>query len=279
MTKDHDSRAEHPAERGSSARRIGALVLRNWYLLRGSGPRVLDLVYWPVVEMVLWGFINQFMAGTSGWVARGAGVLIGAVLLWGVLVRGQLNVSVTFLEEMWSRNLGSLFVTPMRTGEWLASMIVTSLLRTTAGVIPAAAVAYPFFGYSVLDLGPSLVLLYLNLIAMGWWVGLIVIGLILRYGMGAETLAWMIVFAFAPISCVYYPAAVLPDWMQMVALSLPSAHVFEGMRAVVFDGVVPWWHLGAATALNAVYLSAATVIFFGFVHNARVRGALLQYGE
>lgn len=97
---------------GGSARRIAAMVLRYWYLLRGSWPRLLELAYWPTVQMIMWGFISQFMATNSTWVAQAAGVLIAAVLLWDVLFRGQLGVSVSFLEEMWSRNLGHLFVSP-----------------------------------------------------------------------------------------------------------------------------------------------------------------------
>ena len=105
---------------GASVRRIAAMVLRYWYLLRGSWPRILELAYWPTVQMIMWGFISQFMATNSTWVAQAAGVLIAAVLLWDVLFRGQLGVSVSFLEEMWSRNLGHLFVSPLRPGEWVA---------------------------------------------------------------------------------------------------------------------------------------------------------------
>lgn len=263
----------------ASSRRVAALVLRYWFLLRGSWPRILEMAYWPLVQMILWGFITQFMATKSGWVAQGGGVMIAAVLLWDVLVRGQLGVAVSFLEEMWSRNLGHLFVSPLRPAEWLVSMTTISLIRTTLGVLPSALIAIPFFGYSVFDLGPSLILLYLNLIVMGWWLALIVIGLILRYGMGAEGLAWIIVFGFAPISAVYYPVSVLPDWLQPIALALPAAHVFEGMRSVVFDGGVAWSSLATATGLNALYLILSSAVFFAFFRNARVRGALLQTGE
>jgi ABC-2 type transport system permease protein len=268
-----------PAAAGLSARRVGALMLRSWYLMRGSVPRLLDLLYWPLVQMILWGFINQFMATQSGWVARGGGVLIAAVLLWDVLVRGQLNVSVTFLEEMWSRNLANLFVTPLRTVEWMLALVGVSLLRTTAGVLPAALIAIPFFGYSVFELGPALIFLYLNLVVMGWSLGLVVIGLILRFGMGAESLAWIIVFAFAPVSAVYYPVSVLPEWLQWVALALPSTHSFEGMRAVVFDGLIPWNRIAAGAVLNVVYMGLASAAFLAFFRDARRRGALLQTGE
>lgn len=263
----------------ASLRRIAAMVLRYWYLLRGSWPRLLELAYWPTVQMILWGFINQFMAQNSTWVAQGAGVLVAGVLLWDVLFRGQLGVSVSFLEEMWSRNLGHLFVSPLRPGEWVAALMAMSLIRTLIGVVPAALLAVPFFGYSVFGLGLPLALFFANLIVLGWALGLFIIALILRHGMGAEGLAWIVVFLLAPFSAVYYPVAVLPDWLEPLALALPSTHVFEGMRALVFDGAVAWGHMAAAAGLNLAFLAAGAAAFLWSFHQARVRGALLQTGE
>jgi ABC-2 type transport system permease protein len=255
------------------------MVLRYWYLLRGSWPRLLELAYWPTMQMVLWGYINTFMAMNSAWVAKGAGVLIAAVLLWDVLFRGQLGVSVSFLEEMWSRNLGHLFVSPLRPVEWLASLMIMSLARTLIGVVPAAVLAVPFFGFSVLDLGLPLAGFFANLLVMGWWLGLFIVALILRYGMGAEGLAWIIVFMLAPISAVYYPVSVLPAWLQPLALALPAAHVFEGMRGVLFEGTVNGGQLAIAAALNAVYMALGILAFLWAFRDARNRGALLQTGE
>ena len=262
-----------------SPRRVGAMVLRYWYLLRGSWPRFLELAYWPTMQMILWGFINQFMAASSSWVSQGAGVPVSAVLLWDVLFRGQLGVSVSFLEEMWSRNLGHLFVSPLRPGEWVAALFTMSLIRTIIGVVPAALLAIPFFGYSVFSLGLPLAAFFVNLIVLGWSLGLLIVALILRYGMGAEGLAWIVVFMLAPVSAVYYPVSVLPDWLQWVALSLPSSHVFEGMRAVLFGGAMRWDHLAWAVGLNAFYMALCTLVFLYSFRQARVRGALLQTGE
>lgn len=264
---------------GASVRRIAAMVLRYWYLLRGSWPRILELAYWPTVQMIMWGFISQFMATNSTWVAQAAGVLIAAVLLWDVLFRGQLGVSVSFLEEMWSRNLGHLFVSPLRPGEWVAALMTMSLIRTVMGTVPAALLAIPIFGYSIFDMGLPLMAFFANLIIMGWWLGLLIIALILRHGLGAESLAWVAVFLLAPVSAVYYPVAILPGWLQMVAWTLPSAHVFEGMRALMFENAIRWDHLAWATCLNLAYMAAAAGVFMYFFNVARQRGSLLQTGE
>jgi ABC-2 type transport system permease protein len=264
---------------GFSPHRVGAMVLRYWFLLRGSWPRLLELAYWPTVQMVLWGFFSSFMATNSSWVAQGFGVLIAAVLLWDVLFRGQLGVSIPFLEELWSRNLGHLFVSPLRPGEWLVSLMVVSLVRTLIGVVPAALLAIPIFGYSIFGLGLPLAALFANLIVMGWWLGIALTALILRQGLGAESLIWIAVFLLAPVSAVYYPVSALPGWLQIVAWALPSAHAFEGMRALVFGHVFRTDHLAAAAGLNLFYMALAFLLFLHQFHVARERGSLLQTGE
>jgi ABC-2 type transport system permease protein len=262
-----------------SLRRVYALVLRHTYLLRSSGPRILELVYWPTVQMILWGFITMFLINHSSWIAQASGVLLSAVLLWDVLFRSQLGVSLVFMEEMWSRNLGQLFVSPLRPSELGCALITMSLIRTLIGVGGAALIAIPLFHYSIFSLGLPLLAFFINLIVMGWAIGLLVSGIVLRYGLGAESMAWIAIFAVQPISGVYYPISTLPEWLQYVAAILPSSHVFEGMRAVLFDRVFRVDMLLNAAFLNVIYLAAGFASFLAFFKIARVRGQLLHVGE
>jgi len=262
-----------------SLRRIYALVLRHTYLLRSSGPRILELVYWPTVQMILWGFITLFLINHSSWIAQASGVLLSAVLLWDVLFRGQLGVSLVFMEEMWSRNLGHLFVSPLRPFELGSALLTMSLIRTLFGVGGASLIAIPLFHFSIFDLGLPLLAFFINLIVMGWAIGLLVSGIVLRYGLGAESLAWIAIFAVQPISGVYYPIETLPVWLQYVAALLPSSHVFEGMRAVLLDHIFRADLLLYAALLNVVYLTAGFLSFLAFFKVARVRGQLLHVGE
>jgi len=262
-----------------SLRRIFALVLRYLYLMRTSWPRLLELVYWPTVQMVLWGFITLFLSRNSSYVAQAAGVLISAVLMWDVLFRGQLGIALVFMEEMYSRNLGHLFVSPLRPYEVVCALIFMSLIRTLIGVGGAALVAIPFFGFNVFHLGLPLLAFFLNLIIMGWAIGLLVAGVVLRYGLGAESIAWVAIFAIQPISCVYYPISVLPSWLQPVAWLLPSSHVFEGMRELLIHHSFNAGLLIQAALLNVVFLGIGVAAFLAFFHAARKRGLLLHVGE
>ncbi|OYQ34109.1 ABC transporter [Niveispirillum lacus] len=268
-----------PGFLGGSPRRIMAMVMRNWFLIRKSWPRILELCYWPTVQLLVWGFMSQFLRGQSSLLASAAGVLISAVLLWEVLVRTQIGMSITFLEELWSRNLGNLFVSPLRPWEWVVSLVVMGFIRVILGLGPPVVLAIAFFDVSLFDLGLPLAGFFANLMMLGVAVGLLTAGMILRHGLGAESLCWMAVFVLAPFSAVYYPLSSLPSWLQYLCVSLPSTHVFEGMRAVLFNGIMDWSRLGWAIALNLFYLTLASLYFLGAFRGARRRGALLQAGE
>jgi len=263
----------------SAPSRVATMVMRYLFLLRTSWPRALELVYWPTIQMILWGFTSQFLMTNSSYVARASGVLLGAVLLWDVMFRGQLGVSVSFLEELWSRNLGQLFISPLRPGEWALSLVAMSLFRVLFGMVPAALLAIPLYHYSIFTLGLPLIAFFTLLIVMGWGLGLIIGAFLLRHGLGAESLAWLAVFVLAPASAVYYPVAVLPHWLQLVAWALPSAHVFEGMRIEMFQHRFAFDHFAAAIGLDVVYLGIGVVAFLHAFEVARRRGALVQQGE
>jgi ABC-2 type transport system permease protein len=262
-----------------SVRRVMAMVLRYLYLLRGSWPRVAELVYWPTVQMILWGLISRFFMTHSSYVAQAGGILIAGVLLWDVLFRSQLGVAVSFLEEVWARNLGQLFVTPLRPYELMLSLAAMSLVRTLVGIVPAALLCIPLYHYSIFTMGLPLIAFFVNLMVFGWAMGLMVSGCILRYGLGAESLAWLAIFALAPISGVYYPISILPGWIQPLAWALPATYVFEGMRAIMLEHVFRVDLLVQALSLNALYLAAGGVVFLAFFRAVRRRGLLLQMGE
>lgn len=263
----------------ASLRRIYAIVLRHWYVISASWPRAAELIYWPLVQMLTWGFLQSHLAATSNIATQAAGLLIGGVLLWDILVRCQLGFSVAFLEEIWARNLGHLMMSPLRPGEFIAALVVVSLLKLSVAMVPVAIMADLFFGFNVLSLGLAFAAFFANLVIMSWSMSLVSTGAVLRWGLGAESITWLVAFMLLPISCVYYPVTTLPWWLQPVAWALPPTHVFEGLRAIVLDhrfrGDLMLW----ALALNAVYFLAGLAVFRYFLEAARERGSLVQMGE
>ncbi|CCQ72035.1 ABC transporter permease [Magnetospira sp. QH-2] len=262
-----------------SWRRVGGIMLRHLYVLRSSWPRLLELAYWPFVQMITWGFVTSFFLEHSSYVAQAAGVLISAVLLWDILFRANLGISLSFMEEMWSRNLGQLYVSPLRPMEHVAALMSMSLIRTAISVTPAALLSLPLYDVWVFALGPPLIAFFVALMIFGWSIGLLVSALVLRFGMGAESLAWVAIFAVAPLSGIYYPVETLPEWLRPVSYALPSSHVFEGMRAVLQGEGFRMDHFLWSLGLNGIYLSLAGGWFLFTLRVARIKGLLLQQGE
>src|SRR5881398_2384395 len=207
-----------------SVRRVAAMVLRYWYLLRSSFARLIELIYWPTVQMLMWGFLQTYLAGQSNNLARAGGVFIGAVMLWDILFRGQLGFSISFLEEMYARNLGNLMMIPLRPAEFVAALMIQSVIRLSVGMVPVSLLAIAFFGFNLWGLGLALAVFFLNLLLTSWAIGILVAGILLRHGLGAENMAWSFMFLFLPLTCVYYPVEVLPAWLQVVAWMLPPTY-------------------------------------------------------
>ncbi len=264
----------------ASGQRIWGLMYRHLALFRRSWPRLLELAYWPVLQMCIWGFTASFLATRTGSpAALAGGALLGGVLLWEVSLRSQMGMSITFLEEIWSRNLGHVFVSPLRPFELVTALVAMSAIRMMAGVIPAALLAWALYAFNLFAIGPVLLLFFVNLMVMGWAVALAVVSLILRHGAGAEALAWSVLFGLTPFAAVFYPVSVLPTWLQPVAFAVPASHVFEGMRAALLDGTIAWDQLAWASGINVVWLIGAAVLFSAQFQVARRSGALLSIGE
>jgi ABC-2 type transport system permease protein len=264
--------------------RVFALISRYLYLLRSSWPRLLGLLYWPAVQMLTWGFLQLYIrqaasAQGQSTIVLAAGTLIGSMLLWDILFRGQLGFSITFLEEMYSRNIGNLLMSPLRPIEFVAALMVMSIIRLGVGIVPVSLLAIVFFGFNLWSLGAILAVFFCNLIFTSWAVGLFVSGLVLRHGLGAEELAWTFIFLMMPLACVYYPVVTLPGWLQPLAWLLPPTYVFEGLRAVLIDHQFRADLMAEAMMINTVLLGAGAVAFGKLLNGARRAGTLLAMGE
>jgi len=262
-----------------SLARIFALVIRYFYLIKTSFPRILELMYWPTFQMILWGLIAKYLTYSNDTALQIGGVLIAGVLLWDVLFRSQLGFSLSFLEEIWSRNLGQLFVSPLKPLEMVLSLMTISLIRTVIAIIPAALLAIPLYSFSLFQMGFSLMLFFSSLLITGWILGIFIIAAIIRFGVSVESLAWGAIFTLAPLSAIYYPIQTLPEWIRWLSLSFPQTYVFEGMREVLFNNNFNTVYFIKSLILNLVYALLAIVVFLVSFEGARKRGGLINTGE
>tara|TARA_A100001015_G_scaffold314898_1_gene425459 strand:+ start:2083 stop:2874 length:792 start_codon:yes stop_codon:yes gene_type:complete len=260
--------------------RVYAMLSRYKVLITGSFPRMLSIFYWPSIQIILWGFFTNFLISIDNIETQNSfSFLLSAIILWDVLFRGQLGLSMTFFEELWSRNLAHLLISPLRNIELILSLIVTSFFRTCLGLFPAIFVANYYFELHMFELGLYLILFFFNLIIMGWTIGLIVSGLVLRYGQSFEELAWAIIFVILPFSCVYYPLDVLPVFFQNIALLLPPIYVFEGMRSILSSGIFDELLFLKVIVINLIYFAFSVFFLLKMIDSSKKSGNLLDYGE
>lgn len=256
--------------------RIQALLIRHLYLYQRSFPRIMDIIYWPVMELLVWGFLSLYIEklGIGGFNA--VTVLIGAVIFWDFLNQSQKSVSIAFLEEIWEKNLLNIFVTPLRISEFFISTILVGLVRLFLVGVILAILSFVMYHFNLFALGFALIPFVLNLFLFGWALGLFANAIILRFGTSAQILAWGFLVMVQPFSAVFYPVSALPGFLQGVAYLLPSTYVFEGMREVIATGSVPILHLWGAVGANAVYLCFATWFFLRMFAYVKREGKLLK---
>lgn len=258
-------------------RTIGFLTLRYCFLYSRNAVRSVELVFWPTVDLLVWGFLTVFLQrNTTGDFPTFIKFLIGAMIFWDVLFRAQQGVAVSFLEDVWTRNFLNVFVAPVRVSEYLAATFAVGLLRIAVTLTVLTLAAALLYAFNILDFRWALLPFLANLLLFGWSLGITSMALILRWGQAAESLAWAVPFLIQPISAVFYPVDVLPSWLQTVARLIPSTHVFEGMRAVLKTGTLDWTLMAYALALNLVFLAAAGALFAWTLTRVRARGLLTK---
>ncbi len=257
---------------------IQALVLRNLYLYTRTPVRLVELVFWPLVDLLVWGYLTVFLQKHTGdSFPYQITFLIGAVILWDILFRAQQGVALYFLEDVWSRNLLNVFSAPVTNADYLVSTYVIGFLRAAVTSLLLAVLAIVLYSFNLFELNWSLLPFVFNLLVFGWSLGMISTALIVRWGPAAETLAWAVPFFIQPFAAVYYPVDALPPALQWISQWIPCSHIFEGMRDGLKDGVVSWSDLAMATGLNAVYLALAGWLFVRVMRTAREKGLLTKF--
>src|SRR5512140_1350835 len=237
-----------------------AIVLRQFYLIRGSFSRLLPLFVWVAIEMVLWGYITKYLNSiTTGF--NFVPAMLGAVLLWDFCVRVMQGVTMAFFEDVWSRNFLNIFATPLTITEYLAGLVLSSIATSSIGLTVMLVLVTAVFGLSLLTYGLMLIPFLLVLFLFGIALGIAAVGMVLRLGPASEWFVWPIPALLAPFAGVFYPITVLPKWMQFFSRLLPPSYVFEGMRGILAGRGIALSYVGISFALVVVYLAAASWYF------------------
>ena len=255
-----------------SIRRTWAVILRHLFNFRHTWDRITDAFYWPAFDLVVWGLTIAALKHQGQSDAHVITTILIAVILWYVLWRGQYEITVNLLEELWSDNLGNIFATPLTLAEWTTGLLTLGFFKLTLTVTFTSIVAFLLYHVNIFTLGNALIPLIASLLVTGWCVGLCVAALFLRYGTKIQTLAWVGGFILMPFSAAYYPLSSLPLWMQKIAQFVPATYVFEGMRVVLATGRIPWGMIVSSMILNVIFFSLALIFFVRSFERAKRNG-------
>ncbi|MDO8482633.1 MAG: ABC transporter permease [bacterium] len=256
--------------------RINGLIFRHLYLYKRSVPRLMDIFYWPVMELLLWGFISAFIDKFNVEGFNAVTVLLGAVIFWDFLAQSQRAVSVAFLEEVWERNFLNIFVTPLKVSEFLASTFLLAAVRIVLVGIVMAAIALFFYQFNLFIFGFALIPFMLNLLIFGAVLGLFTTAIILRYGTSAQVLAFGFIMLLQPFTAVFYPVSALPAFLQPLSYVFPSTYVFEGMRGLIATGEFSYTLFAGALVTNIVFAVVVTWFFYRMFAYVKRVGKLLK---
>jgi len=259
--------------------KIYALSLRHIYLIKGSFPRILDLIYWPTIQIFLWGFISKFFTLSSTYYENTVGIILSAAILYDFLFRSSISYNMMFLEEIWSRNFTNLFIAPIKISEIITALTFTAIFRTLIGLVPAALIAIPLFNVSIFKIGVPLIFLLISLYIFGVTLGLLVTSGLIRFGPSFENIAWASLFFIAPLGCIYYPIEILPEWLQFIAKLLPLVHLFEEMRNILVNDLINYYAVFKSSIISLLYFIIGIFIFYYSYSGAKDRGTLINMGE
>jgi len=256
--------------------RINAILMRHLYLFQRSMPRIMDILFWPILELLVWGFLSLYLQELNLSNVNVITFLLGAIIFWDILNQSQKAVSISFLEDVWEKNFLNIFVSPLRIGEFLTASGLIALIRIILVSIILGVLSFVLYKFNIFQFGFYLIPFLFNLLVFGFILGIFTTGIILRFGTAAQILAFGIIVLIQPFSAVFYPVSALPHYLQYVSYIIPSTYVFEGMRAVAATGTLPVRDLVLALGTNAVYLVLVLWFFYKMFALVKVKGRLMK---
>lgn len=261
-----------------SRRRVLAVTRRYLITLRRDSHRWFEWMIFPMMDVVLFGSMGLYAARTAGTDAdKGAAAFLAGILLFHVAYQVNVAISVGFLEETWSRNVLNLMTTPLTELEYLAGVGLYALLRLAGGLVAVVLAAIALYAFALTSLGLGLVPIVIALMFTGWAMAMLLIGLVLRFGKGAEILTWGIMFLMLTLSGAFYATDALPAALQPIARALPTTQAFAAARELLAGNPLPWGQVLYAM-LGGMVLAGIGMVYA--VHMLRVfrrRGFITRY--
>jgi ABC-2 type transport system permease protein len=234
--------------------RVYAIMLRYMLVVPRDLSRIFELVFYPLIDIVLWGFMGLWMQESQKGTSSMSILLPASLVLWMIVERTQSEISLNLAEEIWSHNIVNLFVSPMKLLEWLMSVIVLGIGKALFIFSFTAFSLWLFMDINILSIGFMLIPFWLLLVLSGLSLGTIISAIILRFGRNMIQIAWSIPYLILSLSAVFYPLRFLPAWARMISRLLPTSYVFEALRELVQHGRIAYELLLVCLCLATMYM-------------------------
>jgi ABC-2 type transport system permease protein len=244
----------YPLLQPDSRQRLYAFCLRHLYPLRRDFDLLSDMLYWPIIDILLWGITSQWLSGVSGTASIVVTVIV-SLILWNVIWRSQSEVSRNLIDEIWNNNLVNLFSTPLALNEWVVGVLILSLIKMGFTISVLVPIVFALYAVNIFTLGWWLIPFFGLMVMTGWWIGFVAAGIVIRWGPKLQTVVWTLPGILLPFSATYFPLALMPGPLKPFAYLLPTTYIFESMRSLVTTGTVNGWFIVASLVLNVVYLT------------------------
>ncbi len=254
--------------------RVWAMMLKYLYITKNRVDRLFDIVYWPVLNIFIWGFLTVYINQISDY--NLLSVILGGVILWLFVWRSTQDMGLFVLEEFWNRDLYHLYSSPIKPIEHITAVVITGLIRAILAFILVLIVSAIFYSFNIFIFGIYLPLFVLLLTIVGWVLGIFIVGMIFRWGHRIQVFAWSIPFGIQPFCCIFYPLSALPGWAVPIALVLPPTHVFEAMRAVLAGSPFPWNNIAYAVLSTLVLFVLGIWFLRNSINHARRTGLIAK---
>lgn len=256
--------------------RVNALLLKYYYISINRLDRIFDIIYWPILGLLIWGFTTAFIEQLSE--VSVSSMIFGGVILFVFVWRSAQDITIYVLEDFWSRNLYNLFTSPVRPSEISLSVIIFGFIRSILTFLLLALLAWLVYSFNIFSINLFYLILFISALTLfSWALGLFISSMIFRYGSRIQVFAWSFVFLIEPFSCIFYPLSVLPTWAKGFAIILPTTHIFEALRAVINNTLINWGSIIYSFVASFILLIIVSLFFKNSIKKAIKVGLFARY--
>jgi len=254
--------------------RIKILLKRHLMSTTREFHRFIDIIYWPFLEIILWGLTGVWLQGNTEHLSMYTTMLLAALIFWQIFTRAEHEIISSLVDELWSYNLINLFSSPLEITEWIISAMSLGIIKSIFTMVFGIIITWSIYGCNLTLLGTVLFPLFILFIISGWALGFFMSALIIYWSHKIQSFIWALDWTLAAFSTVYYSIEVLPSWAQYIAYALPMTHTFYALRTFIQTGILPVNAIYTSLLLSFFYLILSMYVFINMFSKSKGIGLL-----